>query len=47
MATLLKHTTVLRRKWILETNPPVKKILEKFPCLIEPKLVMMRAEIGQ
>ena len=41
MATLLKQTATLRRKWIFESNPPIKEILEKFPCLKEPKLVTM------
>lgn len=39
MATVLKETAIIRRQWIMETSPPVKEVLTKFPCLVEPKLV--------
>jgi hypothetical protein len=39
MTLLLEQTAVLRRKWIQEECPIVKEVIEKFPCLTEPKLV--------
>ena len=42
MATLLEETAAQRTKWILQESPTVAVILEKFPCLKEPKLVRIR-----
>ena len=39
MVTLLQETAEQRRSWITNENPPVKLILEKFPCLADPKVV--------
>ena len=39
LATLLELTSILCRQWINEESPTVKEVLEKFPCLSEPKLV--------
>ena len=39
MISLLEETAVQRRQWIMNECPPVKSILEKFPCLKEPKIV--------
>jgi len=39
MITLLELTAGLRRQWILEECPTVREVLDKFPCLAEPKLV--------
>ncbi len=39
MILLLEQTAVLRRKWIQDECPIVKEVIEKFPCLTEPKLV--------
>ena len=41
ITTLLEETTALRKKWIVEDCPTVKEILEKFPCLKEPKMVII------
>jgi hypothetical protein len=40
MATLLEETAAQRTKWILQESPTVAVILEKFPCLKEPKLIL-------
>ena len=42
MATLLEETVAQRTKWILQESPTVAVILDKFPCLKEPKLVSIR-----
>ena len=39
MAILLEETAIQRRSWITNENPPVKLVLEKFPCLADPKVV--------
>ena len=39
LTSLMEETAVVRRQWITNECPPVKVILEKFPCLKEPKIV--------
>lgn len=39
LQVLMEQTATLRRKWIHDHIPPVREVLEKFPCLSEPKLV--------
>ena len=43
VATLLEQTAVQRRRWIMDEYPKVKEVLDKFPCLKEPKLVSICA----
>ena len=39
LMSLMEETAVVRRQWITSECPSVKTILEKFPCLKEPKIV--------
>lgn len=39
MMTLLEETAEQRRRWIRDENPSVSAVLEKFPCLMDPKVV--------
>ena len=39
MTVLLGETAKQRRHWITTESPPVKAILEKFPCLADPQVV--------
>ena len=39
LSLALGETAIQRRHWISQANPSVKDILDKFPCLKEPKLV--------
>ena len=41
MVTLLQQTSKQRRLWILNENPSVNMVLEKFPCLADPKIVSL------
>ena len=39
MTVLLSETAKQRKHWITTECPPVKAILEKFPCLADPQVV--------
>ena len=39
MVSLLELTAKLRRQWIKEELPSVSEVIDKFPCLVEPKIV--------
>ena len=39
MVSLLELTAKLRRQWIKEELPSVYEVIDKFPCLVEPKIV--------
>ncbi len=41
MQGLLEQTATIRQRWIRDEIPPVRQVLEKFPCLKEPKLVSL------
>ena len=36
---LMEETATIRRNWIREDKPPVVDIIQKFPCLKDPKFV--------
>ena len=39
MVSLLELTAKLCRLWIKEELPSVPEVIDKFPCLVEPKIV--------
>ena len=39
MVTLMEQTADRRREWITTEGPSVKEVLEKFPCLADPRIV--------
>lgn len=39
MLTLMEDTAEFRRSWVRDENPSVSMVLEKFPCLTDPRLV--------
>ena len=39
MVTLMEQTAVLRREWVKKEGPSVTQLMEKFPCLADPRIV--------
>ena len=41
MLTLMDQTAELLRKWVQKDSPSVSQLLEKFPCLSDPRIVSL------
>lgn len=39
MITLMEQTADMRREWVQRDEPSVSQLLEKFPCLADPRIV--------
>ena len=39
MQLLLEQTSKQRRRWIQNDSPPVKEVLDIFPCFADPRIV--------
>lgn len=39
MITLMEQTADMRREWVQKDEPSVSQVLEKFPCLADPRIV--------
>ena len=39
MLSLMEQTAHLRREWVRKEGPSIKQLIEKFPCLADPRIV--------